>query len=243
MALTESNTGAANILGNIARTAYELAFETSPIILNGGLFGAGMMPLGVVGLVGDLAGMAAGNSSLSDYFPDQKFVVMPGATAISYDVAMYPFANREVAANAVIRKPKTVSLMFISPVNSTGGYMLKTALFTLMQTVLEAHITAGGTFHIITPSMIYMDCLLTNVSDITGGEGRQQQIQWQFDFIQPLVSQAGADTAQNVMMNAISGGQQITTESWSGMAALSGLDAGNSLSMAAAGIQPLTSAM
>lgn len=228
MALTENPGGLANTLGNVTRTAYELAFETSPIILNQGIVAkipGGMMPLGILGVGATLLGALPGVSALSSYLPDAKFMVLPGATAVSNDVATYPFANRYVAANAVIRKPKTVSLILHAPVNSTGGYLLKTGLFTAMQKTLESHIAAGGTFHILTPSMIYFDCLLTNVSDVTGAEGHQQQIQWQFDFVQPLITQYGATSAYNAMMGALDGGQKATSSSSAAATAAAGVAA------------------
>ncbi|VWB07073.1 hypothetical protein [Burkholderia lata] len=209
----------ANTIGNAARFAYDLAYQQSPIILAGGSFASalgGMAPVFTVlgSLINDVTG--------SDTAPTVKFVPVPGATVINNTAATYPFANRNVAGNAVIRNPKNVSLLMIAPVNSTGGYLLKQALFMALQSTFEAHTAAGGTFHVLTPSYPFFDCIMTGMTDVTAGEGYQQQIQWQIDFIQPLVTLQSAQTAFNGMLSMISGGQQLTTSSWSQAAQVAG---------------------
>jgi hypothetical protein len=209
----------ANTLGNAARTAYDLAYQVSPIIFAGGSFASalgGMVPvLTVLGsLINDVTG--------SDTAPTVKFVPIPGATVVNNTAATYPFANRNVAGNAVIRNPKNVSLLMIAPVNSVGGYLLKQATFMALQSTFESHTAAGGTFHVMTPSYPFFDCIMTGMTDVTSGEGYQQQIQWQIDFIQPLITQQSAQTAFNGMLSMISGGQQLTTSSWSEAASVAG---------------------
>lgn len=210
---------AANILGNAARTAYDLAYQGSPIIFAGGSFASalgGMAPVFTVlgGLVNDVVG--------TDLLPTVKFVPVPGATVISNAVGAYPFANKYVAGNAVIRNPKNVSLLMIAPVNSVGGYLLKQATFMALQSTFEAHTAAGGTYHVLTPAYPYFDCIMTGMTDVTSGEGYQQQIQWQIDFVQPLVTQPQAQSAFNGMLSMISGGQQLTTSNWSQAASVAG---------------------
>ena len=209
----------ANTLGNAARFAYDLAYQSSPIILAGGSFASalgGMVPIFTVlgSLLNDVTG--------SDTAPTVKFVPIPGGTAISNTAATYPFANRYVAGNAVIRNPKYISLLMIAPVNSTGGYLLKQALFMAMQSTFEAHTAAGGTYHVMTRSYPYFDCIMTGMTDVTTGEGYQQQIQWQIDFVQPLLTQQEATTAYNGLMSMINGGRQLTTSIWSQAASVAG---------------------
>lgn len=199
---------AGSVLASGARTAYELMFEVSPIIFSGGYAGAtlgGLLP--VLSFLGSFAGV--------DGLPEVRFVPLPGATVIANAIGAYPFANQVVAANAIIKQPKTVSLLMISPVNSDGGYLTKLAGFLALQNSFEAHMAAGGTFHVMTPSYPYMDCIMTNMQDVTSGAGSQQQIQWQIDFVQPLITQAAANSALNGLMSKISGGQQILSETWS----------------------------
>jgi hypothetical protein len=212
-------TSIANTLGNAARAAYDAAFQTSPIILSGGLFSSA---LGGVMTLSGLVSTVVNDVTGSDVLPTVRYVPLPGATVINNTVATYPFANQAVAGNAVIRNPKNVSLLMIAPVNSVGGYLLKMATFMALQSTFEAHTAAGGTFHVLTPSYPYFDCLMTTMTDVTSGEGHQQQIQWQIDFVQPLVTQQQAQTAWNGMMSKISGGQQITSSSWNAAAATAG---------------------
>jgi hypothetical protein len=196
------------------RSTYDLAFQVSPIILNGGIVAntlGGMMP--IIGLTGQLASFAAatltsGSLNADNFFA--KFVPVPGGTVISNAVATFPFANQSVAANAIIEQPLAISLLMIAPVKEDGGYLSKLATFTALRTSLRAHNAAGGTYHIATPSFIYQNCVMTGMQDVTSGEGgKQQQIMWQLDFIKPLISETDALTAQNALMSKVTGGQQI----------------------------------
>lgn len=189
-----------------ARDAYDLAFQKSPIILTGGI--VGFMP--IIALLGNVVGFAQGllsnGLSMSDIQP--TFVPLPGGSVINNAAATYPFANQHVAANAIVQEPLNVSLQVIWPVNNTAGYMTKLALFTALVTALKQHQLAGGTFSVATPAYIYNDCLLMSMPDITNGS-KQQQILWQLDFLQPLVSLNQASSALNSLMDAVTGGKQV----------------------------------
>ncbi|MBU9228205.1 hypothetical protein [Burkholderia multivorans] len=208
------------------RSAYDLSFQVSPIILNGGIVAntlGGMMP--IIGLVGQLGALAqsvlsSGSVGLDNFFA--RFVVLPGGTIINNAVGTYPFANQQVAGNAIVMQPKNVSLLMIAPVKDTGGYLTKLAIFTSLQSSLEAHCAAGGTFHVATPARIYTNCILTSMTDVTSGEGKQQQIQWQLDFVQPLLTQQAASSAYGALMSKLAGGQQVTSPAWSGAVAAAG---------------------
>lgn len=211
-----------SIGADAARASYDLAFQVTPIILNQGLASqslGGMLP--IIGLTGQLAAFAQGvitnGLSLNDFYA--RFVPIPGATVLSNAVGTYPFANQQVAGNAYIEQPLNISLEMIAPVNTTGGYLTKLAIFTALRNALAAHIQAGGTFHIATPSYIYRDVLMTAMTDITPGDTRQQQVRWQLDFIKPLVSQSDAILvagALNAKYQAIANGSPITTAANSG---------------------------
>lgn len=207
--------GSATNIASGLRSTYDLMFQVSPIIFSGGYAAntvGGLLP--ILSFLGAFIGIGG--------LPETRFVPLPGATVISNAIGAYPFANQTVAANAIIREPKTVSLMMIAPVNSEGGYLTKMAAFLALQGAFEAHMTGGGTFHVMTPSYPYMDCIMTNMQDITSGTGKQQQIQWQLDFVQPLVTQAAAAAAFNGLMSKISGGQQVTSPDWSSPTTASG---------------------
>lgn len=201
------------------RSVYDIAFQVSPIILVGGIASSapgGMLP--IIGLTGQVAALAQGALSgglgLDDFFA--RFVPVPGSSLINNVIGTYPFANQQVAANAIIQQPLGISLEMIAPVKSEGGYLTKLALFTSLQNSLQAHNNAGGTYNIATPSYIYTNCIMTLMQDITSGNSRQQQIIYQLDFVQPLITQQQAAAAFNSKLNQLSSGQQVTTSSWSG---------------------------
>jgi len=205
------------------RSVYDLAFQISPIILNGGIVASslgGMMP--IIGLVGQLGALAQGVLSSGGFGTDDffaRFVPLPGSTIINNAVATYPFANQQVAGNAIIIQPKNVSLLMIAPVKDAGGYLTKLAIFESLRSALDAHCAAGGTCHIATPAHIYTNTILTSMTDVTSGDSRQQQIQWQLDFIQPLLTQQAAAAAYSAQMSKIEGGGQVTSPDWSGAGA------------------------
>lgn len=207
-----------SITQSAAINVYGLAFQVSPIILVGGIVAntpGNMMP--IIGLTGQLAalaqgaisGLASGSApSLDDFYA--QYVPIPGATVISNAIGTYPFANQQVAANAIIEQPLAISLQMIAPVKAAGGYLTKLAIFTALRTSLRAHNAAGGTYHVATPSFIFTNCVMTGMQDITSGEGgHQQQIMWQIDFVKPLITQSDAQAAQNSLMSKLTGGQQI----------------------------------
>lgn len=206
------------IVTTALRETYDLAFQISPIILKGGLFAdAGMMP--IVALTGQLAsltqGILSGGINENDFYA--RFVPLSGATVINNAVGMYPYANQQVAGNAIVNQPLTISMLMIAPVKDTGGYLTKLAIFTALRNSLKSHQDAGGTFNVATPSFIFNDCLLVGMIDVTHGDSKQQQIMWQLDFIKPLITLADASIAYNGLINILVGGKQTSSSSWSGV--------------------------
>ncbi|NDU92756.1 MAG: hypothetical protein G3I10_09165 [Ferrovum sp.] len=204
------------------RDTYDTAFQVSPIILNNGIAAGtlgGMLP--IIGLVGQLAGFAQGlltnGFSMSDFFA--RFTPVPGSTVISNSVGMYPFANQQVAANAIIEQPLTISLLMNAPVKDAGGYFTKLAIFTALRNSLKSHNEQGGTYHIATPSFVYTNCVMTAMTDVTQGDTKQQQILWQLDFIKPLITLEDASIAYSSLISKLMSGSPVTSPSWSGAAA------------------------
>ena len=202
-------------LNSATRSVYDLAFQISPIIFHNGI--AAGMPgnlLPVIGLTGQLASFllsAVGNGSISlDEFY-ARYLPIPGGTVINQISGTYPFANQNVAANAIITQPKNISLMMIAPVRAEGGYLTKLATFTSLVTAFETHNQSGGTYHIATPSYIYTDCVMGSMTDITSGDTHQKQVIWQLDFTKPLVTLEDANTAFSNQTNAIQNGQLVTS--------------------------------
>lgn len=231
-------------VANAGRSAYDLAFQISPIILTGGIASGllgGAIP--VIGLVGQLASfgqglLSSGSFGLNDAFA--QFVPVPGGNIISNVIGMYPFANQQVAANAVIEQPLAISMMMIAPVKDAGGYLTKLATFTALRTSFRQHNNAGGLYTVATPAFIYTDCLMTGMTDITGGDTRQQQIEWQIDFVKPLVTQQQAQNAYSSLMGKLSSGSQISGPlAWSGAGAAAGTQAPGGLAAITGGAQQL----
>ena len=194
---------------------YELAFQVSPIILQGGIAAnaqGGVLP--IVALYGQ-AGLFSVTTDPTQFFA--QYLPLPGSTLISNAVSVYPFANQQVAGNAIIQQPLTISMLMICPVNQPGGYVTKLATFTALQNSLQQHCAAGGTFSIATPAFIYNTCILVNMASLGTPEGHQQMIEYQLDFVQPLITLTAAAAAQQALIAKVTSGGQITgVPSWSG---------------------------
>ncbi len=202
------------------RTIYDLAFQVSPIFLQGGIAASvpyGMLP--VIALTGQIASFAQSallgqQFNIEDFFA--RFVPLPGASVVSQSVGMYPFANQAVAGNATIQNPLAVSLRMIAPVKSPSGYLTKLPILSALSSSFRQHNNAGGTYVVATPSKIYDTMIMLDMIDIPGDQ-RQQQIEWQLDFVAPLISQQSAQAAYNGLMSKISGGQMTSpTSGWGG---------------------------
>jgi hypothetical protein len=211
--------GIGNVISSISSAAYELAYQVSPIILQGGIFPTGLQ-VPIIQLYGQQNLLLSAINAITDTPTASSFFAtylpLPGSTFIANQVGMYPFANRQVAANAIIQQPLTISLLMIAPVNTPGGYLIKQATFTALQGTLAAHNAAGGTYTVNTPAFPYTNLLMTGMSDVTSGQGNQKQIEYQLDFIQPLITVAQAAQAQSSLMAALTTGAQVTNANWSG---------------------------
>ena len=222
------------------RDSYDLAFQVSPIILTGGIASGipgGMLP--IIMLVGGLAGFAQGllsNGGLSMQDFPARFIPTPGTTAILQSIGQYPFANRNIAANATIEMPKNIGFQMIAPVQDPGGYLTKLALFTSLQSALNNHNNNGGTYTLATPSMIFPDCVMLGMTDVTQTSSKQQQIMWQMDFQQPLISLQSAQAAFNGLMGLLDSGAQVGAGSWSGIGSVIGSSVGSATTILNNGI-------
>ena len=63
---------------------------------------------------------------------------------------------------------------------------------------------------VLTPAKIYDTCLMLSMTDITGGETKQDQVAFQIDFIQPLISQTSLANALSSLMSKVTNGQPTT---------------------------------
>jgi hypothetical protein len=199
-----------SLVSSISRDIFKLGYEISPIILVNGI--ASLIPYQMLPIVAlteaanFTLSLLSGNGlpSLDQFFAHWKPVA--GTTLIQTTYGQFPFANQSVAADSAIAQPLVISMQMSCPVQSAGGFTVKLATLTVLQQTLLQHINAGGTFTIATPGQIYANCLLTSVRDVSGGESKQVQVTWQFDFIQPLVSVNLAQQVFNSLMNKVQGG-------------------------------------
>ena len=235
-------------MSSTGNAIFKLGYELSPILLTNGI--ASLIPFQMLPIVAlteaenFVFGLLNGPSvpSLDQFFAHWKPV--GGTTLIDNQIGQYPFANQAVAANAIIAQPLQISMLMYCPVQVAGGYTSKLATLTVLQQTLAQHNAAGGTYTVATPAQIYTNCLLVKVTDVSGGEAKQVQYAWQFDFIQPLVTVNQAAQVYNTLMNAIGGGlptPQIPT--WSGLSTGSNLvgpsllpSASNSIGSMASGV-------
>jgi len=194
---------------NINESIFKLAYEISPIILTDGI--AKSISGGLLPIVAITEAANFGSSLLNGINPLSldnflcHFRPLPGSSLIDYEVAQYPFANQAYAANAIIAKPLKISMLMNAPAKNNGGYVNKLITFTGLQAALQEHAQSGGTYVIATPSYVYLNCILTNLTDVSRPDSQQSQNAYQFDFIQPLLSQAPQNTL-SALMNAFNSG-------------------------------------
>lgn len=189
---------------------YALSYQVSPIILVGGVAGTGMLP--IVSLLSSQnydTGVLSPSSG-SD-FTFGQFRPLQGHTLMDNEVATYPLANQSVAANAIITQPLRLSLEMLVPAGGAITYANKLAIITSLKGTLDNHTALGGWYNVSTPSYIYQGCLLLTLIDATDEEeGSQPQVRWRWNFMQPLITAAAAQAAQNQAMAKITSQTQNT---------------------------------
>lgn len=198
-------------MSSAGRSLFQLGYEISPVILTGGIAQnmiGGMLPIVSILQSADfLLGVLSGGSSdtdLNNFFA--HFRPIPGSTLIDNQYGAYPFANQNVAANAVITQPLRVSLRMDCPANTNSGFLGKLAIMTALQQVLAQHTALGGTYTVVTVAQIYPNMLLTTLREISGGSTKQDMVSYQWDFFAPLITLQQAANAQNSLMSQISNG-------------------------------------
>ncbi|ELM1462764.1 hypothetical protein AAII44_001157 [Salmonella enterica] len=227
---------------SFTRELYKLGFEISPVILCDGVaqsIPGGMLPIvALTQSASYVSGLLGGSIELTDldkYFCHWR--AAPGATMIDYDIGRYPFANQAVAANALLSQPLRIPMLMDAPVNENTGAMTKLVTLSALQAVLQAHANLGGTFIVATPGIIYSNCILRTVRDVTGSNDTLPQRQWLWDFEQPLISETSAEQAVNSYLNKIDNGDKTTENAWtSTVSALGNTSLGSSVSGAVTGL-------
>ena len=194
---------------SLGKTVFEAAYQVSPIILQNGIaqyIPGGLLPITAVTEILDVPGWTGGQF-FAQYRP------LPGATLEEWQVAEYPFASFQTAANAVVQQPLKVSMQMICPAQNGGGYVLKQAILSALKLILDQHILSGGSFTVITPMYTYTNCLLTGLRDISSPSEKQVQYMFQWDFVQPLITASGAQSVLSSFLDKVSN-QLPTTNGW-----------------------------
>jgi hypothetical protein len=208
-----------NIITTGNSTAFTLAYEWSPIIMTDGIFSWSPLGFPIIAVTQALASAGTVNASILSGgniapFKQPLFTwrPMPGSTLWESEVAEFPFYTNQIAANAQVQRPLRVSMLGHCPAGGGTPWVIKIATMTALQKVIQAHINAGGTFTVLTPSYVYTGCLLVNFQDVSAGETNQSQVSWQMDFMQPLITFPNVGGALSTFMTTIAnGGQSIAT--------------------------------
>jgi hypothetical protein len=211
----------------------KLTYQVSPIFLTGGAVGG--LPGSVCPLIwftqrdGDptanysvnVMGMGISPTTIAGPVNitaaanlDQAFAtfnVVPGGALIAQTLAKYPFANQFTASNATIREPLSLSVIMDTPMRGKNAWSNKLAIMTSLKLTLDAHNNLGGRYHIMTPSFLYTDMIMTAMADASRALGPTNvvpQNAWQFTFEKPLITleELQAAISQNLMMAKITSG-------------------------------------
>ena len=193
---------------------FALSYVISPIFFTGGIAQntqeGSLSILSITqggGNIPDSSAMqaVATPDSYNDYFAHFDFPA--GSTMVDFSYGQFPFANQYVAANAVIFQPIKTTLLMHCPWRQAGDAQNKNAIMAALQSAINQHANLGGTYTILTPSLVYTDMLLSGpLRDVSApsGSSSQRQFTWQWDFYQPLITLAEANLAQNSQTRAIS---------------------------------------
>ncbi len=236
-----------SIPNSAGRVAFQLSYQISPIILTGGI--AALMPGGLLPIVtildagSTLFGLINSATTSQEFSLDDSFAhfsPLPGSSLLEVELGKYPFANQAVAANAIIKQPLHLSMIMKSPVRGPGGYTNKLITMSALQAIINQHSDLGGTYTIATPAFIFQSGILLRVFD-AGSDGKQPQVNWQWDFEFPLITLAQAAAAMSTTMGKMSQGLQ-TDGSTSGVAATIGNPATGGASSLVPGASGVTGA-
>jgi len=186
------------------QNSFQQLYELSPIFFVGGIVGTGE-PIPITQFLQN--GVTPKNSN--DYFA--HFKPLSGGTIESWGIAQYPLAALTTAANAVVQQPVSISLLMQCPAQNSAGnnYYNKLSTMSALKSTIDNHILSGGWFNVYTPAFVYSGCLLTSLKDVSGSENKQVQLLYQWDFVQPLITEEQAATTQTAFMNKVTQGFKI----------------------------------
>jgi hypothetical protein len=214
---------------------WKLSYQVSPIFLTGppvsnvpngmlpflsivnpGAFPATSNTPGTPAQSFDLSTLATDAATLDNAFG--AFNVLAGGSLIAQTVAKYPFANQSYAANAILRDPLHVSLIWDTPMRGANAWGTKLTVMQSVKQRLDAHNNGGGTYIVVTPAYVYDNMVMLSLTDASRGSSNLPQNAWRFDFERPLIVLQELRRAQSALMSKLTNGV-ITDGAWSGPAA------------------------
>jgi hypothetical protein len=222
-------------------SAYKVRYQIAPIILTGGiaqnvpggmismlagsnpnlilptLYSEGaqrnlldaLNPSGqIIGTQGDPS-TSPGFSNFDDAFG--AFNVLAGGTLCVQTVPKYPLADMTLAANAIVREPLTLSLIWDTPMRGANAWDTKLTVMQALKMMLDQHNNAGGLYAVMTPAFFYENLILTALTDNSRGGNSLPQNAWRFDFERPMVVNTTDLTtigygAQNIALQKMTAG-------------------------------------
>ena len=202
-----------------------LLYQITPIFLTGGIasnISGGILPmLALTNTNAFSSNLLGGNENFA--LDDAFAIFQPavGGSLVEQIIAQYPFANVNVAANAMIRNPINVSMIMVVPMRQEGAWANKLAVMQALKATLDNHNNSGGTYTVCTPAFTYTNMLMLNLVDVSTPTPIPQNA-WRWDFTRPLVSLADLEGAQSNLMNQITNGVappgQVSTTTGQGTA-------------------------
>jgi hypothetical protein len=209
-------------------TSAQLLYQVSPIILTGGI--AGNQPGQMQSLMAlaapqnpanqqnaepliapQLWGQPSPNTNLLDN-SFGVFNVLPGGSLVQQTIPKYPLADMTMAANAIVRDPIQVSLIWDTPMKPMQGvdaWATKLAIMQNLKGMLDQHNNAGGLYIVMTPAYFYINLIMVALTDNSRGGSPLPQNAWRFDFERPqVVTLPDAMGAQSILMRKLTGGLQ-----------------------------------
>jgi hypothetical protein len=166
----------------------------------------------------ELTGIGS-TANLDDAFG--AFNVIPGGALCAQTVPKYPLADMTMAANAIVRDPLTLSLIWDAPMRAPQGYIgpnawdIKLSVMSALKAMLDRHNNLGGTYSVMTPAFYYENLILISLTDNARGGNPLPQNAWRFDFERPMVvnltdlSSVGYG-AQSIAMRKLTNGTPST---------------------------------
>lgn len=164
----------------------------------------------------DLSSVSLNQGMLDNAFG--AFNVLAGGSLIQQTVAKYPFANQAYAANAILRDPLHVSLIWDTPMRGANAWGQKLTVMQSVKQRLDSHNNAGGTYIVVTPAYVYDNLVMLSLTDASRGSSNLPQNAWRFDFERPLIVLQELRRAQSALMSKLTNGV-VTDGAWSGPAA------------------------